>query len=81
MRRNRPALFKGRHLEAEVSVFCVRWYLPFGRAFDIALLHRQIIVPPQYKWYFVRPGVRQAITHQVVLDAPGPLIQVTAGFS
>jgi len=49
MRRNRPALFKGRHLEAEVSVFCVRWYLPFGRAFDIALLHRQTIVPPQYK--------------------------------
>src|SRR5512132_1911279 len=27
MRRNRPALFKGRHFEAEIIVLCVRWYL------------------------------------------------------
>ena len=30
MRRNRPALFKGRHFEAEIIVLCVRWYLRFG---------------------------------------------------
>src|SRR3569832_203451 len=27
MRRNRPALFKGRHFEAEMIVLCVRCYL------------------------------------------------------
>ena len=33
MRRNRPALFKGRHFEAEIIVLCVRWYLRFGLSF------------------------------------------------
>jgi IS6 family transposase len=33
MRRNRLALFKGRHFEAEVIVLCVRWYLRFGLRF------------------------------------------------
>jgi transposase-like protein len=26
MRGERPALFKGRHFEAEIIAFCVRWY-------------------------------------------------------
>ncbi len=30
MRRTRPALFKGRHFEAEIIILCVRWYLRFG---------------------------------------------------
>lgn len=51
------------------------------RTFSRRLLPRTGIVPPQYQWYFVRPGVRQVITHTVVLHRPGPLIQVTAGFS
>ncbi len=29
MRRNRPALFKGRHFEAEIIVLCVRWYVRY----------------------------------------------------
>ena len=29
MRRHRPALFTGRHFEAEIIVLCVRWYLRF----------------------------------------------------
>jgi len=33
MRRNRPALFRGRHFEAEIIVLCVRWYLRFGLSF------------------------------------------------
>jgi transposase, IS6 family len=33
MRRNRLALFKGRHFEAEVIVQYVRWYLRFGLSF------------------------------------------------
>jgi transposase-like protein len=30
MKRNRPALFKGRHFEADIIVLCVRWYLRYG---------------------------------------------------
>src|SRR5678815_3775096 len=33
MHRNRPALFKGRHFEAEIIVLCVCWYLRFGLSF------------------------------------------------
>ena len=33
MRRNRLALFKGRHFEARMIVLCVRWYLRFGLSF------------------------------------------------
>ena len=33
MRRKRPALFKGRHFEAEIIVLCVRWYLRFWLSF------------------------------------------------
>jgi IS6 family transposase len=33
MHPNRPALFKGRHFEAEIIVLCVRWYLRFGLSF------------------------------------------------
>ncbi len=33
MRGSRPALFKGRHFEAEIIVLCVRWYLRFGLSF------------------------------------------------
>ena len=33
MRPNRPAVFKGRHFEAEIIVLCVRWYLRFGLSF------------------------------------------------
>ena len=40
MRRNRPALFKGRHFEAEIIVLCVRWYLRFG----LSLRHLEEIV-------------------------------------
>src|SRR5436190_23913435 len=29
MRRNRPALFRGRHFEADIIVLCVRWYLRY----------------------------------------------------
>jgi hypothetical protein len=33
MRRKRPALFKGRHFEAEIIVLCVRWYLRYPLSF------------------------------------------------
>jgi transposase-like protein len=33
MRRNRPALFKGRHFEPEMIIVCVRWYLRYPLSF------------------------------------------------
>ena len=33
MRRKRPAVFKRRHLEAEIIVLCVRWYLRYPLSF------------------------------------------------
>ena len=33
MRRKQPALFKGRHFDAEIIVLCVRWYLRFSLSF------------------------------------------------
>jgi transposase-like protein len=33
MRRNQPALFRGRHFGAEIIILCVRWYLRFGLSF------------------------------------------------
>jgi hypothetical protein len=48
--------------------------------FPAVLLERTNIVPPDYRYYFVRPGIRQLITHIVPLDASISLIRVTAGF-
>src|SRR5262245_36988634 len=33
MKPKRPALFKGRHFEAEIIVLCVRWYLRYALSF------------------------------------------------
>src|SRR5947209_10665300 len=33
MHRKQPALFKGRHFEAEMILLCVRWYLRFSLSF------------------------------------------------
>src|SRR5215472_2745596 len=33
MRRNRPALFRGRHLEDVIIILCVRWYLRYSLSY------------------------------------------------
>jgi IS6 family transposase len=33
VRRNRPAVFKGRHFQDEVIVLCVRWYLRYSLSY------------------------------------------------
>ncbi len=33
MRPKQPAVFKGRHFEAEIIVICVRWYLRYPLSF------------------------------------------------
>ena len=39
------------------------------------------LVPEQYGYYFVRPGVRQAITHIIKVPAAVSAIRVTASFN
>ena len=59
------------HMEAAAS----------GLDFKRQLFPRTVIVPGSYGYYFVRPGVRQVITHAVTLNEPCPAIRITAGFN
>src|SRR4051795_6239488 len=57
MRRNRPALFKGRHFEADIIVLCVRWYLRFGlslRNLEEIMAERILRVDHVTIWRWVR---------------------------
>jgi transposase, IS6 family len=57
MRRNRPALFKGRHFEAEIIVLCVRWYLRFGlslRNLEEIMAERSLSVDHVTIWRWVQ---------------------------
>lgn len=49
--------------------------------FDKKLQSRVSIVPKRYGFYFVRPGVRQVITHIIVIPKSLKVIRVTAGFT
>jgi transposase-like protein len=33
MRKNRSALFRGRHFEDEIIILCVRWYLRYSLSY------------------------------------------------
>jgi hypothetical protein len=44
------------------------------------ILGKTQLVPPIGKYYFIRPGIRQVVTHIVPIDAHDSLIRVTAGF-
>jgi len=57
MQRNRPALFKGRHFEAEIIVLCVRWYLRFGLSFrnlEELMAERNLAVDHVTIWRWVQ---------------------------
>src|ERR1022692_2128761 len=57
MRRNRLALFKGRHFEAEMIVLCVRWYLRFGLSFrdlEEMMAERNLTVDHVTIWRWVQ---------------------------
>src|SRR5919199_2037048 len=57
MRRNRPALFRGRHFEAEIIVLCVRWYLRFGLSFrnlEELMAERNVSVDHVTIWRWVQ---------------------------
>jgi hypothetical protein len=48
--------------------------------FKRRILGRTQLPPPAGKYYFIRPGIRQVVTHIVPLDAGDSVIRVTAGF-
>src|SRR3954454_21780346 len=57
MRRNRPALFRGRHFEAELIILCVRWYLQFGLSFrnlEELMAERNVSVDHVTIWRWVQ---------------------------
>ena len=57
MRRNRPALFKGRHFEAEIIILCVRWYLRFSlsyRNLEEMMAERNLTVDHVTIWRWVQ---------------------------
>jgi transposase-like protein len=61
MRRKRPALFKGRHFEAEIIVLCVRWYLRFGLSFrnlEELMMERRLDRGPRHDLEAVKNRIR-----------------------
>ena len=57
MRRKRPALFKGRHFEAEIIVLCVRWYLRYPlslRQLEEIMAERNLSVDHVTIWRWVQ---------------------------
>ena len=57
MNRNRPALFRGRHFEAEIIILCVRWYLRFGLSFrnlEEMMAERNLAVDHVTIWRWVQ---------------------------
>jgi hypothetical protein len=48
--------------------------------FHRRILAKTNIPPPLGEYYFIRPGIRQVITHIVPINAHPSLIRVTAGF-
>jgi hypothetical protein len=49
--------------------------------FGKAILPKIQLVPPRYEYYFVRPGVRQIITHIITVPKSASVIRVTASFN
>jgi hypothetical protein len=48
--------------------------------FQRRIMARTELPPPVGKYYFIRPGIRQVVTHIMPIDARDCLIRVTAGF-
>ena len=57
MKRKRPALFMGRHFEAEIIVLCVRWYLRYPlslRQLEEIMAERNLSVDHVTIWRWVQ---------------------------
>ena len=70
MKRERPALFKGRHFEAEIIVLCVRWYLRYPLSFrqlEEIMAERNLSVDHVTIWRWVQrnaPVLNQRIRRE-----------------
>ena len=62
--------------EPELSTKELTGELQFKRR----ILGRTQLPPPAGNYYFIRPGIRQVVTHILPLDAGDSVIRVTAGF-
>lgn len=49
--------------------------------FKERIFRRDILVPPEIGYYYIRPGVKQVITHIIDIPSSISVIRVTAGFS
>jgi len=57
MRKNRPALFRGRHFADEMIILCVRWYLRFSlsyRDLEELMAERNLTVDHTTVWRWVQ---------------------------
>jgi transposase, IS6 family len=57
VRKNRPALFRGRHFEDEMIVLCVRWYLRYSlsyRDLEEMMAERGLSVDHSTVWRWVQ---------------------------
>jgi len=57
MAKRKPALFKGRHFEAEIIILCVRWYLRFAlslRDLEERMAERNLHVDHVTIWRWVQ---------------------------
>jgi transposase, IS6 family len=71
MRKNRPALFQGRHFEDIIIVLCVRWYLRYSlsyRDLEEMMLERGLSVDHTTVWRWVQryaPILNQRMRREV----------------
>ena len=57
VRKNRPALFRGRHFEDEIILLCVRWYLRYSlsyRDLEEMMAERGLAVDHSTVWRWVQ---------------------------
>ena len=71
MRKNRPALFRGRHVEDEIIILCVRWYLRYSlsyRDLQELMVERRLSVDHTTVWRWVQryaPILNQSIRREL----------------
>src|SRR6188474_1144734 len=80
MRRKQPALFKGRHFDAEIIVLCVRWYLRFSLSFrdlEEMMAERNLRVDHVTIWRWVQRYAPE-LNRRVVRKSAEPTVRGAA---
>jgi len=71
MRKNRPALFRGRHFEDRIILLCVRWYLRYSlsyRDLQELMMERGLAIDHTTVWRWVQrfaPILNQRIRREI----------------